>query len=119
MGVTGSAASENRFVGGVVDGAGEAKSLGETAAPLEWGLAATAVVGEGAAREVVGATQHRPTVVLDRVDAHHPEPGHVTLLRSNPGGGCNRVPLTCVMAHEARCRRGVPRGRSLAALHGA
>jgi hypothetical protein len=50
------------------------------ASPGEWCLTPRGVIGQRPARIIVTAFQHRGPVVLDRLPAHHPHPGHGTHL---------------------------------------
>jgi hypothetical protein len=103
------ATAVDRLVAGTVDGPDQAQPLGEATAPLEWCLAPAAVVAEGGALVVVAAAEHGAAVVLDGVDAHHPEPGHGAPARSNPEGlqSCSSPCLRLgVMAQESAAGEG-------------
>ena len=118
MRITTTARPEDGVVAGVINRPDQAEPLGQAAAPLQGRLTAAAVVAEGLAAVVVAAAQHRGAVVVDGVDAHHPEPGHDTSA-SPTRRGCNRLLAVGVMADRLGVGRGLSRGRAIAAAGGA
>ncbi len=75
-GVTGPARAVDRLVRIRSDSAREAQPLGSRAPPGKRRLAPAGVVLEHGTAVVVGAVHDRGPVVVDRVGAHHPHPGH-------------------------------------------
>jgi hypothetical protein len=118
MRVTGTARPVDGVIAGIVDATDETEPLGETATPLQRRLTTAAVVEDREPRVVVAAAEHRRAVVLDRVETHHPEPGHEPSCATNPEG-CNRVCAVGVMDPVIGRRRGVRRDRSMAVRDGA
>jgi hypothetical protein len=86
VGISRAARTEDGVVVPRLDRPGQAEQSGASAAPAQWGFAATAVVVEGRAGVVVAPTQHGGLVVGDRLGAHHLHERHRSLPRPGTAG---------------------------------